>query len=206
MVIYLHHIFVRGSFDPFSTHSLPPHVPVVHTVEGYLDLLFLCILAELGELLDVKAYEKVQMYDKEVEAERLFVIYVRGLAREIKAWCCSYLIFHEPSSARFHKSEAVYDDLRSHQIKTLANYKKEAQLKNMVSEDTACSSAAFEAMAEKYFPGYNCRELPKGANVKDFDWDGAGYSLSRAAHQEEDEDEPCSCESPPESSTFVKLN
>ena len=84
---------------------------------------------------------------------------------------CSHFIFCEDSSAHLVQAEVVYKDLHSHQIKTLAKYKQEAQLKNMVAQDAACSLAAFEAMAEKYFPGYKCQELLKGASVDDFDWD-----------------------------------
>ena len=70
MVIYLHHIFVRGSFNPWSSNDLQIlHVPDLYNMEGHLDIFYLCILADLGELLNLKAYEKVQIYDKEVEAE-----------------------------------------------------------------------------------------------------------------------------------------
>ena len=61
---------MRGSFNPWSSNDLQiPHVPDLYNMEGHLDIFYLCILADLGELLNLKTYEKVQIYDKEVEAE-----------------------------------------------------------------------------------------------------------------------------------------
>jgi len=192
LIHYIHYMFVRGSLDPLSC-NLPPHAPNVKSLEGSLDLFYLCIVAELGELLDPQAYKRVRRNDKEFEEERLAVIYVRGLSREIQAWWCSHLSFFNPASRKVIEGDVVYQDLLSHQIKTLIAYKEKAQLEEMEGEEKACTPAAFKAMGKKYFPAYHLRELPDGATVQDFQWEGAGYTLRKSQRRKE-ETEPCTCE------------
>ncbi|KAF8234637.1 hypothetical protein L208DRAFT_1154606, partial [Tricholoma matsutake] len=58
IIIYTHHILVKGDFRPSSSASLTPHMPDVCTFKGAVDLILLCVVAELGELLDPTAYKK----------------------------------------------------------------------------------------------------------------------------------------------------
>lgn len=193
IVTYLHHMLVRDEFGVYSSDSYSPHVPDVTSVDGTLDLFYVCIVAELGELLNPKAYQKLRRNDKELEEERLAVVYVRGLSREIQDWWCSTFTFFDPTSRMIIKGELVYEDLLSHQIKTLVNYKRVAQEKKLAAKKDPCTPAAFEAMAEKYFPGYKLRSLPRGAIVEDFQWNGGGYTLRRFEN-EGDMIHYCSCE------------
>ena len=58
LIVYVHHVLVREQFDPDSMDLPTAHVPDASTVEGTLDLFLLCIIAELGELLDPAAYRR----------------------------------------------------------------------------------------------------------------------------------------------------
>jgi hypothetical protein len=53
MVTYLHNVLVRHRSKLDSSTPLPmPHIPNVLTFEGVLDLFMLCIVMELGDLVN----------------------------------------------------------------------------------------------------------------------------------------------------------
>ena len=120
------------------------------------------------------------------------MIDVRGLSREIQAWWWSHLSFFNPASQYVIEGNVVYQDLLSHQIKTLIAYNEKTQLEEMEGEENACMPAAFKVMGKKYFPAYHLQELPDGATVQDFQWEGAEYILRKS--QSRKETEPCTCE------------
>lgn len=195
LVTYVHHMLVRRDFNPFSS-TFPAHIPNVTTLEGTLDLFYLCIMAELGELLHPAAYRKLRRNDKELREERLTLIYLRGLSREIQEWWCSHFTFFDPEPRKIIIGDVVYGELLSHQIKALVIYKQQAHSKKIWGEVRACTPATFEAMANKYFPVHTRRDLPRGATVEDFQWSGGGYTLRKSSNGIT-KLEPCTCESVP---------
>jgi hypothetical protein len=59
MVAYLHNVLIRrGSKLDLSTALPSPHIPDVSTFEGVLDLFMLCIIMELGDLINPLVYKK----------------------------------------------------------------------------------------------------------------------------------------------------
>lgn len=97
LIIHTHHLLVKGNADIHPLSSLPAHVPDVCTLKGTLDLFLLCIFAELGELLDPRAYRKQFRNDVDLECDRLHTIQVRGLARELVAWWSARFVFFTPA-------------------------------------------------------------------------------------------------------------
>lgn len=194
LVTYLHHVLVRGGFSPHSSASLPPHAPDVRTLQGTIDLFLLCIFAELGELLDHAAYRKQRRDVKELEEERLCVIYVRGLSRDIRAWWSSHLMFSSPAAGSIVSGEVIYKQLLSHQIAALVGYKKDAERRKMEAEEASCTGVAFEALARRYFPFYPVTPFPPGATLKNFEWEGGAYTIARSIWRKQPV-QPYSCES-----------
>lgn len=179
LVVYTHHLLVRGQFDHDSSPTIDPHIPNITTVEGSLDLFLLCIIAELGELLDPIAYRKQYRDDRELEHERLCTMHTRGLARELLEWWRGWFSFAKSNGDHHIDGKIVYQQLFAHQVKVLTRYKTMAEQKNMKAEEPACTGAAFESLVEKYFPHWHSSPIPDGASLDNFDWPAKGYTIVR---------------------------
>jgi hypothetical protein len=176
LTVYLHHVLVKGQFDPKSPALPAPHVPDVSTFEGALDLFLVCVVAELGELLDPASYKKRHRDDLELEHDRLSIIHVRGLARELRAWWSSQFMFvYEDDPAV--DGEAIFLQVFRHQVKALISYKRDAEKANMEAEEPACHATAFEVWTLRYFPRLWGEAIPKGASLDNFEWKGTGYTV-----------------------------
>lgn len=195
LIVYAHRVLVRGSTAPTTSH-----VPDASTVEGTLDLFFLCIVAELGELLDPAAYKKQHRDSREFEHGQLSTIHTRGLARELLEWWGGRFWFAKDNVAPT-KGETIFQQLLVHQVKTLAAYKKGAELEKMEAEESTCTAATFELLARKYFPFLNRTSVPEGASEKNFDWQATGYTVrarsgkqaNKSSSSESSFDQSCTC-------------
>jgi hypothetical protein len=177
LIVYAHHVLVRGQYKPTSSTSwIEPHVPNVTTLRGSLDLFLLCIVAELGELLDPIAYRKQYRDKRELEHDRLYTIHSRGLGRKLLEWWGDRFQFRKDDKS-LDDGRTIFQKLFTHQVKVLTAYKKIAELKHMETEELACTGAAFELMAKKYFPILNHESIPDGASLQNFDWVGSGYAI-----------------------------
>jgi hypothetical protein len=176
LIVYAHHVLVREQFDSESTAPPTPHVPDARTLEGTLDLFFLCIVAELGELLDPTAYKKRRRDSREFEHGRLCTIYTRGLARELLKWWRTHFWFVK-DKVGFVDGEVIFQQLLVHQVKTLAAYKEGAERQGMEAEEPACTAAAFQSLAKKYLPFLYRTSVPEGASLQNFDWQATGYMV-----------------------------
>jgi hypothetical protein len=77
IVMYIHYFFVCREFDPSKPVMLTPHVPDVSTFEGTIDLFMLCIVMELGNLINLWAYHRET---NPGHHNVLSTIHIRGLA------------------------------------------------------------------------------------------------------------------------------
>jgi hypothetical protein len=90
MVTYLHYVLVkRGSKLDSSTPPPTPHIPDVSTFEGVLDLFMLCVVMELGDLINPLAYRKKYRHGPKHDQDRLCTIHARGLSRDLRHWWCA---------------------------------------------------------------------------------------------------------------------
>ena len=177
LITYFHHVLVRGQFDHQSSGLPSPHIPDIRTLEGTLDLFSLCIIGELGDLLDPSAYAKRYRDRRALEQKQLSTIYTRGLARELRAWWNGLFMFREKDGIAIDGA-IVFNMMFTHQVKTLAAYKKLAERRKMETEESACTGAAFESLAKRYFPCLGYTPMPEGASMQNFNWHGAGYTVS----------------------------
>jgi hypothetical protein len=64
LVVHAHYVLVKhGSGLDLST--APPHVPDVFSFDGALDLFMLCVIMELGDLINPLAYKKKYRRDQD---------------------------------------------------------------------------------------------------------------------------------------------
>lgn len=180
LTVYIHHVLVRGQFDPMSPALPTPHVPDVRTVEGVLDLFLVCVVAELGELLDPASYRKQHRDGQELEHDRLSIIHTRGLARELRAWWSSQFQFVDGDNLAIN-GETIFLQVFRHQVKTLAAYKRDAEKAEMEAEEPACTAVEFELWTLRYFPRLYGEAIPKGASLENFEWKGAGHRVIPAS-------------------------
>ena len=178
LIAYIHHTLVRGQFDPQSPGLPSPHIPDVRTLEGTLDLFYLCIIGELGDFLDPTAYAKRYRDNRALEHQQLCTVHTRGLARELLLWWRGLFMFRRQGDSGVDGA-IIFNSMFTHQVKTLVAYKKRAEQEEMEAEESACTGAAFEALAMKYFPSLAPTLMPEGASTRNFNWQGAGYTVSQ---------------------------
>ena len=181
LIVYIHHVLVRAQLCPRHPVSKLPHIPSVWTFDGAFDLFLLCIVAELGELLDPAAYVKQHRDDRELEHERLSTIYPRGLARELLEWWSGLFMFSAKNDQSLTEGKIIFRRVFAHQVRALATYKRLAEHKEMEAEESACTAAAFEALAKKYFPILDRISIPTGTSLGNFDWPKPRYIVVKAA-------------------------
>ncbi|KAH6915898.1 hypothetical protein BKA70DRAFT_1418816 [Coprinopsis sp. MPI-PUGE-AT-0042] len=112
MVHYLHLVYLGGRFlEGYGVFQQPPelaHVPDLFTFDGVVDLLSICNLFEMANVLSYEAY----MPQNLPEYDRTHFIQTRKLCREMVHWAGSRLLF---------VSEAGHDmDLHRIQMRYLA--------------------------------------------------------------------------------------
>jgi hypothetical protein len=75
--VYIHYFFVHQEFNPSKPAMLTPYVPDVSTFEGTIDLFMLCIVMELGDLINPWAYCRET---NPGHHNALLTIHIQGLA------------------------------------------------------------------------------------------------------------------------------
>jgi hypothetical protein len=172
MVVYMHYILVQGKSRSTEQHS--PHVPDVSTFEGALDFFMLCVVMELGDLLNPLAYKKKARRDRDRDHwNRLCTIHSRGLARELRGWWRGCYMFIDPETADLVDGEGVFNDIFSQHMNVLIAYKSLAEEKGIVGEVEECTAAALEKLVKQYFP----LVLTPGHRKSTFEWLGKRYAI-----------------------------
>jgi len=178
MVVYLHYVFVkRGSKVTDSTSKPPPisHVPNLSTFEGALDLFMLCIIMELGDLINPLAYKKTYRQARH-HSLRVCTIHARGLSRDLRNWWDSCYIFLDPETRMLHTAESVFKNLLSQHLSTLVFYKKMAEENDVRGEVPECTAKVLQSLLQKYLPYALYSPCHRG-----FEWGGAMYVVQARA-------------------------
>jgi hypothetical protein len=173
LVVHTHYVLVkRGSKHNFSTAPPTPHVPDVSTIEGAIDLFMLCIIMELGDLINPLAYKKKHRRDRDRDYDRLCTIHARGLSRDLRNWWRACYMFYDSEADRSVDGEIVFKDMFFQQINALISYKKLAEKKNIHGDELECTAELLESLVRKYFPH---TLASSGVLQKGFDWLGTRY-------------------------------
>ena len=131
------------------------HLPNLEGIDGIMNLLSLCVLAILGNVLDFRSYspasyiqdrpltktDKWMITEFDINAiptnERLAICYTRGAALHLCKWIRACCVIHGPG-------DCVVDDLPSRFLvqigKALIHYKRRAEGQNLQGV-THCSLA-----------------------------------------------------------------
>jgi hypothetical protein len=169
LIVYIHYILVKHGLEPTT-----PHVPNVSTFDGTIDLFMLCVIMELGDLINPSAYKKKKYrrnWDR--DSERLCTIYARGLARELCKWWCANYSFYDPVANAPVGGESVFDTILTQHIHALVSYKRLAEKKNIHGDELECTAEVLAGLLEKYFPN----KLASCGSGGDFEWLGPTYMV-----------------------------
>jgi hypothetical protein len=94
LIVHCHHVLIQEGRDPWLSNKwLDLHVPDISTLPGALDLFLICVIAELGGLLNPTAYHKWHRDDRTLEQDHLAEIHTWGLARELLDYWQSWYMF-----------------------------------------------------------------------------------------------------------------
>ena len=143
LVIYIHYVLVKNEFTMMAP---TPHVPDVSTFEGTLDLFMLCVIMELGDIINPLAYKKKHQRDHDCDHDWLCTIHVCGLARDLWKWWSAHYMFFEPQADRLVDGEIIFKDLFSQQINPLIYYMKMAESKNIHGDELECTGEVLESL------------------------------------------------------------
>lgn len=177
MVTYLHYVLVkRGSKLDLSTPPPTPHIPDVSTFEGVLDLLMLCVVMELGDLINPLAYRKKYRHGPKHDYDRLCTIHARGLSRDLRLWWCARYMFLDPEKESSIDGGLVFKTLLSQHIAALISYKTMAEEKDVQGEVLECTADVLTDLLKKYFPSALRFGVSEG-----FEWAGPKYIVKARA-------------------------
>jgi hypothetical protein len=176
MVAYLHYVLIkRGSKLDLSTAPPIPHIPDVSTFEGVLDLLMLCIVMELGDLINPLAYKKKYRHGPTHDRDRLCTIHARGVSRDLRRWWCARYMFLDPEKQSPVDAGLIFKNLLSQHISALISYKTMAEAKDVQGEVLECTADVLTGLLKKYFPA-----LRFGVS-EGFEWVGPRYVVKARA-------------------------
>jgi len=179
MVTYLHNTLVRRRSKLYSSTALPtPHIPNISTFEGVLDLFMLCIIMELGDLVNPLAYKKKHRHGRKHDYDRLCTIHARGLSRDLRHWWCARYMFFDPERKSLIDGGLVFEDLLSQHIAALISYKTMAEEKDVQGEVPECTADVLTGLLKKHFPYALRFGASKG---KGFEWAGPRYVVKARA-------------------------
>jgi hypothetical protein len=175
LVVHTHYLLIkRGSKHNLSMPLPTPHVPDISTFEGAIDLFMLCIIMELGDLINPLAYRKKYRRDRDRDYDRLCTIHARGLSRDLRNWWRARYMFYDREADRGVDGEIVFKDMFFQQINGLISYKKLAEKKNIHGDEVECMAEILESLVRKYFP----HALASSAVLeRGFDWFGTRYAV-----------------------------
>jgi len=185
IVVYIHYIFVRRQFDTRQPTMPTPHVPNVSTFEGTIDLFMICVIMELGNLLNPQAYRRGTHPER--QCDPIATLYSRGLARDIMDWWHAHYELVSEDGTRCTGWE-LFDKLFSHQARVLAIYRRVSEERGIFTDEHECTAAEFETWLTRYhgkrlgFRGpvanwVSQHKQDQGWKSASFAWPGPTYSV-----------------------------
>lgn len=177
LVTYIHHVLVCSGFSPLTDSTPPVHVPDITTFEGAVDLFMLCIIMELGSLLNPAAYSRMKRVDHK---DLLATIRARGLARNLIDWWQYHYVFigkdgPGPSGTQF------FEALFAHHVHGLITYKRLAEDQTIDADDDNCTADQLERWVFLFHQSQlkNASTLTTEKTMT-FDWPGEKYRVQRS--------------------------
>jgi hypothetical protein len=175
MVVYVHHVLVKhgSKLNSLNAPHNIPHVPDISTFDGVLDFFMLCIVMELGDLINPVAYKKKYHHNQDRDHDRLCTIHARGLSRDLRSWWHAHYMLFDPQEKEPVDSEVVFKQLLCQHIGALVSYKRAAEKTGVQGKVEECTAAVLESLMKKYFPSvkYSC------VGDKGFEWLGHKYEV-----------------------------
>src|SRR6202789_1792955 len=173
MVVHVHHVLVKHGSKLTAPHNTP-HIPDVSTFEGLLDLFMLCIVMELGDLINPVAYKKKYHHNRDRDLDRLCTIHARGLSRDLRSWWHAHYMLFDPQKKMLLDSEVIFWQLLCQHIRALISYKRAAEKTDVQGEVEECTAAVLESLLKKYFPSV---VYSRALGDKGFEWLGNQYEV-----------------------------
>jgi hypothetical protein len=206
IVTYIHYVFVRREFDTSQSAMPTPHVPDVSTFEGTIDLFMLCIVMELGDLINPRAYRRET---NPGHHDLLFTIHVRGLARDLLDWWQAHYQFVSEDGTQRVAGWELFHQLLLHQVRTLVIYKGLAERSGIDSDEPECKASAFATWLVKYHGkrlGFSKSTLSDWVSEHQQDWPSMSFAWPGEIYAVEPRTPPYSfkaSKSPPCSRVFL---
>lgn len=163
------------------------NVPDIFTFEGLLDVLSLCNLMELGNIIHHQTYAQGGLDD----SERVKMILGRACARQVRKWLETIVEIHHPHevpSLRSLEQDVFYPYLCS-QTASLLHYKKRAPLSNAQGHVKFSLQDLTTKIKQTFFddPKFMACYHP-AVDRKTFDWIGTTYHVRAIEGYREYED------------------
>lgn len=99
------------------------HIPNVFELDGLIDVLSLCNVAELENVLHYKIYTPEGL----TRAERKKVIHGRQMARQVRAWLACVIKIQSPNNEQGHSLEDhIFYPYLASQVLAICGYKRQA--------------------------------------------------------------------------------
>src|ERR1700679_1405191 len=136
MVIYFHYVLFKLGSKPTPSaapYSIP-HIPDVSTFDGVIDLFMLCIIMELGDLINPLAYRKKYRNGWNRDHDRLSTIHACGLSRDLRTWWHAHYRLYDPQEEVLVNDEALFKAFFCQHIRALISYKRAAEKKEVQGE------------------------------------------------------------------------
>ena len=173
LLIYTHYTLIKCGIQPELTTT--PHIPDISVFEGAIDFFMLCVIMELGDLINPQVYKKRHWQSHNHDYNCLCTIHSHGLARELMKWWCNRYICYDPTEDKHIKGNHIFKMLLSQHINVLISYKKIAEEKDIKGEETECTANNLESLIQMYFPSVSISH--EQCDGEGFKWKGAMYII-----------------------------
>lgn len=170
-----------AKIDPASDH-----VPDLQEFKSFLDVVTLCNLVILMNVLDGRTYHSDESTSISAE-ERLSCIYTRGKCIDLLNWMDQKYRLRDPFTQETDRCSWMVQEYLFHQISVIRTYKKEAENNGICGSDSARNCTAEQVskelkMVAKLFPGTNNKQsLPSMASTS-LAWNGVNYDVECKRH------------------------
>ena len=176
--------FYKCTYADCQTDPGSGHVPDIEDFKSFLDVVTLCNLILLMNVLDGRTYQSGSISSE----ERLSSIYARGKCIDLLNWIDENYRLHEPSTENFDGIEKIercswmMTEYFLQQISAIRSYKQEAEKIGIRGTDSAQNCTAEQLskeleMVQKIFPGSNKKHSLSGMTSSSLAWIGIKYRV-----------------------------
>jgi hypothetical protein len=201
MAVFYHGAFVLGAVEkdgglnfnyyffhqPTKTddHIGPAgdHVPDIEDFKSLLDVVTLCNLVILMNVLDGRTYQSDEAGSLSVQ-ERLSCIYTRGKCIDLLNWIDERYRLRDPFTNEFDRCSWMMRQYFFQQISVIKSYKNDAENEGILGSDSALNCSAKRVskeldMVAQIFPGGNKKPTLPSMTSTSLVWNGVRYDVER---------------------------